>query len=218
MQKLQLDDMGGAAAPQTEMSDQERDRLLLARTRNGDHDAFAELVGHYRGWIFSLTQRLLGNRQDAEEVTQDTFIKALRGLDRFRGDAAFSTWLYRIAINGVRNHYTFWSRQKRGRTASLDAPLENDSPTTLGDLIQAEYDSPYDTVASEDLLERVRRGMDRLPPKHREVLVLRNVHEASYEEIARQLTISVGTVKSRIARARETLRELSFAERSPEYS
>ncbi|MFM9031540.1 MAG: sigma-70 family RNA polymerase sigma factor [Opitutaceae bacterium] len=182
------------------------DRVLVDRFRSGDESAFNEMVARHRDRIYGMVHQLLRNHQDAEEVTQDAFIRAHRGLANFRGDAAFSTWLYQIATNLARNRYWYWWRRKRDRSVSFDAPVGEDNDMTLADIIPAEVDSPDEVTVNEEFVSRISKGMDRLSSGHREILVLRNVKNLSYEEISAILGISVGTVKSRIARARESLR------------
>jgi RNA polymerase sigma-70 factor (ECF subfamily) len=182
------------------------DRLLVDRFKNGDASAFDEMVSRYWDRIFSMVNQLLRNPQDAEEVTQDAFIRAHRGLANFRGESAFSTWLYQIATNLARNRYWYWWRRKRDKSVSFDAPMGPDNDTTLADMIPAEVETPDDITVTREFVARIGKGMDRLGTKHREILVLRNIKNLSYEEIAEVLGISVGTVKSRIARARESLR------------
>ena len=182
------------------------DRILVDRFKSGDQAAFDEMVKRYWTRIYSMVNQLLRNPQDAEEVTQDAFIRAHRGLENFRGDSAFSTWLYQIATNLARNRYWYWWRRKRDKSVSLDAPLGADNETTLADMIPAEVETPGDITVTQEFIARIGRGMERLGPKHREILVLRNVKNLSYEEIADILGVSIGTVKSRIARARESLR------------
>lgn len=182
------------------------DRVLVDRFKNGDESAFNEMVARHRDRIYGMVHQLLRNHQDAEEVTQDAFIRAHRGLANFRGDAAFSTWLYQIATNLARNRYWYWWRRKRDRSVSLDAPVGEDNDLTLADVIPAEVDSPDEVTVNEEFVNRISKGMDKLSGSHREILVLRNVKNLSYEEIGAILGISVGTVKSRIARARESLR------------
>src|SRR5262245_27476984 len=182
------------------------DRLLVDRFKNGDQAAFNEMVTRYWDRIYAMVHQLLRNPQDAEEVTQDAFIRAHRGLVNFRGDSAFSTWLYQIATNLARNRYWYWWRRKRDKSVSFDAPVSNENDTTLADVLPAEVETPEDATVTQEFVGRVAAGMERLGAKHREILVLRNVKNLSYEEIAQILGISVGTVKSRIARARESLR------------
>ena len=182
------------------------DQELVNRFKGGDQSAFDEMVSRYWDRIYGMVNQLLRNSQDAEEVTQDAFIRAHRGLANFRGDSAFSTWLYQIATNLARNRYWYWWRRKRDKSVSFDAPLSSDNATTLADLIPAEVETPDDITVTQEFITRIGQGMERLSAKHREVLTLRNIKNHSYEEIAAILDISVGTVKSRIARARESLR------------
>ena len=183
------------------------DRLLVDRFKQGDPSAFDEMVSRYWDRIYAMVNQLLRNSQDAEEVTQDAFIRAHRGLGNFRGDSAFSTWLYQIATNLARNRYWYWWRRKRDQSVSFDAPLGADNDSTIADLIPAEQETPEDATVTQEFVNRVAECMELLNEKHREILILRNVRNLSYEEIAEILGISVGTVKSRIARARESLRE-----------
>jgi RNA polymerase sigma-70 factor (ECF subfamily) len=134
--------------------------------------------------------------------------RAHRGLANFRGDSAFSTWLYQIATNLARNRYWYWWRRKRDRTVSFDQPVGADNDTPLSEVFVGESESPEDVTVTQELVDRIAVGMEKLSAKHREILILRNVKNLSYEEISGILGISVGTVKSRIARARDSLREL----------
>jgi len=188
------------------------DHLLITRFKNGDAAAFDEMVSRHWNHIYNMVHNLLRNPQDAEEVTQDAFIRAHRGLDTFRGDSAFSTWLHQIATNLARNRYWYWWRRKRDQTASLDQPLNPDTDTPLSEVIAADTDAPDEITVSQEFAAQISVAMERLNAKHREVLILRNIKNLPYEEIAGILRISVGTVKSRIARARESLREKMGAE------
>ncbi len=182
------------------------DRILVDRFKNGDGAAFDEMVSRYWGRIYSMVHQLLRNQQDAEEVTQDAFIRAHRGLANFRGESAFSTWLYQIATNLARNRYWYWWRRKRDKSVSFDAPIGGEGDFTLADVIPAEVETPDDIAVNQELVTRIGQGMGRIGAKHREILILRNVKNLSYEEIAAVLGISIGTVKSRIARARASLK------------
>jgi RNA polymerase sigma-70 factor (ECF subfamily) len=182
------------------------DRVLVDRFKKGDQSAFDEMVTRYWDRIYAMVNQLLRNQQDAEEVTQDAFIRAHRGLVNFRGESAFSTWLYQIATNLARNRYWYWWRRKRDQSVSIDAPINSENSTTLAELIPAEVETPDDIAVTEEFVRRIGTGMDKLTAKHREILILRNVKNLSYEEISAILGISSGTVKSRIARARESLR------------
>jgi len=182
------------------------DRLLVSRFKNGDQTAFDEMVSRYWGRIYAMVNQLLRNTQDAEEVTQDAFIRAHRGLVNFRGDSAFSTWLYRIATNLARNRYWYWWRRKRDKSISIDQPIGAEGDMTLADVLPAQVETPDDITVTQEFVDEIALSMEKLSAKHREVLVLRNIKNMTYEEIAQVLAISVGTVKSRIARARESLR------------
>ncbi len=186
------------------------DRALVDQAKSGDQSAYSELVGRYQKRIFTVSRHILANDQDAEEVTQDAFMRALRGIAGFRGDSTFSTWLYRIAINLARNRLKYNSVRKQHRMISFDAPLNGDDGATVGEALPAEGDSPYGFVVTEEFRDRIRGGMARISSMHREILVLRVVDNFSYEEIAKVLAISVGTVKSRISRARAELRARLF--------
>jgi len=192
------------------------DASLVRRFIAGDESAFTEIVTRYRGKIYGLTLNLLHNAADAEEITQDTFIRAYRGLGRFRGDSSLSTWLYRITLNLARNRYWYFFRRRRHHWVSLERPLRDDSEATFADMVAApDHDPAQETIVSE-FTELVAACMERLDRRHREILTMRNVLDLSYEQIARSLGINVGTVKSRIARARENLRML-LSESHPEF-
>jgi RNA polymerase sigma-70 factor, ECF subfamily len=184
------------------------DKLLLERFRQGDARAFDDIVQRYREPIFRRVFGMLKNHEDAEEVTQDTFLRARRGLDAFRGDAAFSTWLYQIATNLAHNRYWFWWRRGRHAAVSLDAAVSTEADITLAEILPDEDPDPGAKAVTRELVERVEAAMEQLSPAHREILTLRNVRDLSYEEIAALLDLSLGTVKSRIARAREALKQV----------
>jgi RNA polymerase sigma-70 factor (ECF subfamily) len=193
------------------------DQTLVRRFTGGDEGAFVEIMERYRGKIFSVTHGLLRNHADAEEITQDTFIRAHRGLAKFRGDSALSTWLYRIAVNLSRNRYWYFFRRRRQDSLSLDCPLTDESAATFSDLVADAGQDPAQETVTNEFTAIVEQCMARLDTPHREILNLRNVLHRSYEEIAVNLGINVGTVKSRIARARENLR-MRLAESFPEFT
>ncbi|MCH8475474.1 MAG: sigma-70 family RNA polymerase sigma factor [Opitutales bacterium] len=183
------------------------DHKLVERFKKGDQAAFDEMVSRYWDRIYAMVKQLLNNTEDAEEVTQDAFVRAHKGLENFRGDSSFSTWLYQIATNLARNKYWYWWRRKRDKSISFDQPLTSDGEFTLTDVIPSAAQNPNEEAVNQELVDRIAHCMPTLNTKHREILVLRNVQNLSYDEIATVLNISVGTVKSRIARAREALRE-----------
>ncbi|HXA14916.1 MAG TPA: sigma-70 family RNA polymerase sigma factor [Opitutaceae bacterium] len=184
------------------------DAELVKRFHAGDDAAFVEIVTRYRGKMFSIALSLLRNHADAEEITQDTFIRAHRGLARFRGDSSLATWLHRIALNLSRNRYWYFFRRHRQDTRSLDCALSDNSPSTVADLVASDAPSPAREEANREFLGHVTVCMEKLSAQQREILTLRNGLDRSYNDIAQALGISIGTVKSRIARARENLRTL----------
>jgi len=205
------------ATPSTSAQEAIYDAVLVQRFNNGDEAAFVEIMTRYRGKIFSIALGLLRNRADAEEITQDTFIRAHRGLARFRGDSSLATWLHRIAVNLARNRYWYFFRRRRQDSLSLDHAIGDNSDGTFADLIATDSPDPAQESVRGEFAALVSDCMEKLDQKHREILTLRNVLNLPYEEIARTLRINVGTVKSRIARARENLRTL-LAEMCPEFT
>jgi RNA polymerase sigma-70 factor, ECF subfamily len=193
------------------------DVTLIERFHNGDESAFVEIMQRYHGRIFGLANNLLRNTADAEEITQDTFIRAHRGLVNFRGDSSLATWLYRIALNLSRNRYWYFFRRRRQDSISLERSLTDESDATFADLIAAGTQTPVQETVTQEFTDLIALCMEKLDARHREILTMRNILNQPYEEIARALGINVGTVKSRIARARENLRKL-LSEQAPEFS
>ena len=188
--------------PAAEVSDRE----LVARCRAGDEAAFDTLVVRHRERAFNIAYPLLLNYEDATEVAQDAFVKVYRSIGEFRGDCEFTTWLYQIVVNLARNRRRWWMRRGRKMTVSMDCPVE----TTDGEMtaqVAAATDPPDAEVARAEFVRTLEERIARLPTRYREALLLRNVEDMSYEKIAVVLDCSVGTVKSRIARAREALRQ-----------
>jgi RNA polymerase sigma-70 factor (ECF subfamily) len=193
------------------------DASLIARFNSGDEGAFVEIMNRYHAKIFGLSNNLLRNAADAEEIAQDTFIRAHRGLATFRGDSSLATWLYRIALNLSRNRYWYFFRRRRQDSISLERPLSEDSDGTFSDLIAADTHNPVQHTVAQEFTDLISSCMEKLDARHREILTMRNILNLPYDEIARTLGINVGTVKSRIARARENLRKL-LAELAPEFN
>lgn len=188
--------------------DNESDDLNLDRARNGDLDAYNQLVLKYQERIFAKVFSMLRNSQDAEEITQDTFIRAHRALPTFRGNASFSTWIYQIGTNLARNRYWYWRRRKRDESMSLDADLGEDAGATLHDILSDGAQGPGHEAQQNEFVKKVADCMEQLKPEHALILTMRNIQNMSYDDIAEELGLSIGTVKSRINRAREALREL----------
>ena len=172
----------------------------MRRVLEGDVNAFEDLVTEHEKGVYAIAQRMTGNAEDAADMTQETFIKAYNSLSSFRGDSKFSVWLYRIATNVCLD---FLRSRSRKPTVSLSVEDDDGEETQMD--IADESQSP------EQLLERgltrdaVRRGLKSLSPEYRQILLLREIQGLSYEEIAEALVLEVGTVKSRIFRARKRL-------------
>jgi RNA polymerase sigma-70 factor (ECF subfamily) len=193
------------------------DMQLVHRYVHGDESAFAEIVHRYRLKILAVAQGLLHNQADAEEIAQDTFVRAHLNLSRFRGDSSLATWLHRIALNLARNRYWYFFRRRRHATVSLDCPIGSDGDATVADLLCADSPDPARESSRGEFAVLVADCLQKLDTEHRRVLTLRVLQELSYDEIAVELGINPGTVKSRIARARERLRSL-LAESCPEFA
>ena len=197
--------------------DAEYDRGLVSRFISGDESAFVEITERYREKTFSIAVALIRNAADAEEIVQDTFLRVYRGLHNFRGDSSLATWLHRITVNLARNRYWYFHRRARHATISLDAPLGAETNATLGELLSSEARTPASEMATVEFSALVTVCMQKLHSAHREILVLRNILNQSYKDIAAALGIQQGTVKSRIARARGLLKAL-LAQACPEFS
>jgi RNA polymerase sigma-70 factor (ECF subfamily) len=172
-------------------------------------------MGRHTAKIFMVVLRILRNHADTEEITQDTFVRAHRGLAKFRGDSSLATWLYRIAVNLARNRYWYYVRRRRPDSISLETPRGEDGRLTFSDLIADRGHDPVQETIANEFSSSIAACMARLDTPHREILMLCNVLHHSYDEISATLGIKVGTVKSRIARARSNLRDL-LAETCPE--
>lgn len=183
------------------MTASDTDQQLVQRAQRGDLRAFDLLVLKYQGRIGALVSRYVNDPGDVEDVTQEAFIKAYRALDKFRGDSAFYTWLYRIASNAAKNHLV-----AKGRRPGADATIEDAEGFEQAGLI-SESSTPEAVLMSEELAQVVAEAMEALPEELRAALTLREFEGLSYDDIAAVLDCPVGTVRSRIFRARESIDE-----------
>lgn len=176
----------------------DRDAFLVERCRAGDEEACEALVRQYQERVFALISRMTGDPDRVEDIAQEVFLKAFRSLKSFRGGSRFYTWLYRITVNTVLNTMRSQGRQQE---TSLDA---------LGGLeVQADADmEPAEVTARLELARRVREAIDQLEEPYRVIIYLRELEDLSYEEIAEVVELPVGTVKSRLFRARQHLKGL----------
>lgn len=166
----------------------------VARAKQGDADAFAQLVQTYETSVYRLALRMCGNAHDAEEVAQEAFVAAWKGLPAFRGESKFSSWLYQLTTNAAIN---FLRKEKRHRAA---VPLEDET-----ELVAEE--TPQQAAEAAELQQALQQALDALTPEHRQIFLLRQMRQLSYEEIGRLLGLEIGTVKSRLNRAKKQLRQ-----------
>jgi RNA polymerase sigma-70 factor, ECF subfamily len=174
------------------------DADLVSRARAGDRRAFDVLVRRYAPRVFGLVLKWVHDRDQAEEIAQDAFVRAWKGLDRFEGGEEFRAWVFRIAVNAAAD-------ELRARKRHRPVPLEDVSEAELGSVTDPD---PAEAIDAQRLGRRLENALDRLSPEYRAVLLLRAREELSYEEIASTLRIPAGTVMSRLARARRQLRSL----------
>lgn len=185
------------------MSDREADQILVEQAQRGDKRAFELLVAKYQRKIFRLLSRLIRDSAEIEDVAQEAFIKAYRALPNFRGESAFYTWLYRIAINTAKNYLV-----AQGRRAPTTTETEIDEAENFdeGDQLR-DVNTPDSMLLSKQVGEAVNRAIEKLPEDLRTAIVLRELEGLSYEEIAETMNCPIGTVRSRIFRAREAIAE-----------
>lgn len=185
------------------------DEELVLRSKNGDIDAFEELVSRYDRKIYSIAYRLIGNRDDANDIAQEAFLKAYQGIKNFRGEASFQTWLSRITTNVCRDELRRRSRKPVDR---LDENIVLEEGE-VAKQVAAKEPGPAELYEQKELSVRIQKLIDTLAPDFRLALVLRDIEGYSYDEIAQYLDCSLGTVKSRISRARNYLKEKLIIER-----
>jgi RNA polymerase sigma-70 factor (ECF subfamily) len=178
---------------------------FIERLKLGEAAAFNTLVNERSGEIFGLLYRLTENSEEARDLTQETFLRAFQSIGSFRGEADLRTWIYRIAINQARNRWRWWRRRRRDSTVSLDSSDGQTNQPLISKLVEGSNNPEQETLAHER--ERVlRAALKNLGRAYRETVILRDIEGFSYEEIAEMLEISIGTVKSRLARGRQELR------------
>jgi RNA polymerase sigma-70 factor, ECF subfamily len=167
---------------------------------------FDELFDRYSSMVFGLAFQILGDREDALDVSQEVFLTIYRKLDSFRGESSLKTWIYCIAVHRASNRFRWWNRLRRRGTISLEELLDKGSERDLCNNTNSGFQSPEDALLLEEERAELQRLLLSLPYQQRIALILRDIEGLSYEEIAESLKISLGTVKSRIARGREILK------------
>ena len=183
------------------MTERDVDAELVARVQKGDKRAFDLLVIKYQRKIMRLLSRMIRDPAEVEDVAQEAFIKAYRALPQFRGDSAFYTWLYRIAVNTARN----WQAAQGRRPSSPDTVQTEEGETFSQIDNLSDISTPESQLASRQIVETVNAAMQALPEELRTAIVLREIEGMSYEDIAQTMDCPIGTVRSRIFRAREAI-------------
>lgn len=178
---------------------------FVEKLKSGDAKAFDLLVTRYAGDIFAVLYRITEDVDEANDLTQETFLRALKAIEKFRGEADLKTWLTRIAINESRNRFRWWKRRKREKTFSLDASA-GDSEMSIHETMPGKTASPEENILRMERGKVLSKALNDLPQIYREAIVLCDIEGFSYGEIASALGTTMGTVKSRIARGREELR------------
>lgn len=182
---------------------------FLERLKAGDAEAFDAFCVRYTADVYAFLIRLTEDAEEARDLTQETFLRALKAVKNFRGDADLKTWLFRIAINESRNRFRWWKRRKSNLTISLDAQNPA-TETPLSEMIPSAEADPETLALQREREKALREALRELPENFREAVILRDIEGFAYEEIAAMLETNVGTIKSRIARGREELRKKLF--------
>jgi RNA polymerase sigma-70 factor (ECF subfamily) len=198
------------AEPRAAVSD-ELEAALIARAQRGDRRAFEQLVERHAPQIWRVVWRILRQTEDAEDVVQEVFLTAWQGLPGFRGEAKLSTWLHQIAVSRALNHADRAAEKLRRASTSMDrtvrAEADGEAGRSLAERLAAASPSPFQALSARERLAKLKECLERLPASWRAALALREGETLPYEEIARVLGIALGTVRSRLARARTNLKE-----------
>lgn len=180
------------------------DREIINQVLQGNTQLFALLVEKYQKSIFNYVFRLVRQKQEAEDLAQETFVKAFFALSKYDNSYQFSTWIFRIALNLCRDHF----RKKKGPLFSLHEPIGDDENSELADMIEQQaFLDPDGEVLNQELRTKLEKAIDQLPFKFKQVVILRHLENLSYEEIAQVTGLPIGTVKTYLHRARKTLRK-----------
>ncbi len=184
------------------MSDSNRDNLLIEQCLKGQQGSFSELIDKYKKLVFNLAYRMTNNLDDAEDISQEVFIRVYKSLYNFNPNYKFSTWLYQMTLNLCRDRF----RKGKISSVSLDAPLNKDDQKDLSSLISDNENDPEEIFIEVEQTNFINDLITSLPFKYREVIILRHLKDLSYDEMSKILNISLGSVKSRLFRARELLK------------
>jgi len=180
---------------------------VVAELKAGSEEAYAWLIGEFHQPIYSLVYRIVGDPADAADTTQEVFLKVFRGMKHFHGGSSLKTWIYRIALHEASNRRRWWFRHKAKETSMEAGENETNASAAVCHALVDPGESPFDFVLHEELRERVEQELSNVPEPYRTTVILRDLEEMSYEEIAEIMEVSLGTVKSRITRGRDALRK-----------
>jgi len=182
---------------------------IVAELKAGSEEAYAWLIGEFQRPVYGLVYRVVSDPADAADTTQEVFLKVFRGMKHFHGESGLKTWIYRIALHEAANRKRWWFRHKARETSIEPAQSENmaSRDEEMQNALTDHHNSPFDNVAHREVQKRVDAELRRVPEPYRTTLILRDLEEMSYEEIAEVLQISLGTVKSRLTRGRQALKD-----------
>jgi RNA polymerase sigma-70 factor (ECF subfamily) len=185
----------------------QEEAAIVAELKAGSEMAYAWLIGEFQQPVYGLIYRIVNDPSDAADTTQEVFLKVFRGMKHFQGESSLKTWIYRIALHEAANRKRWWFRHKARETSIEPAEPELPGDHALESALADPGESPFENVAHREVQRRVEEELAKLPEPYRTTLILRDLEEMSYEEIAEVLEISLGTVKSRLTRGREALRQ-----------
>jgi RNA polymerase sigma-70 factor (ECF subfamily) len=203
---ITVGDLASAIGARTEES------AVIAELKAGSEEAYSWLIGQFHQPIYSLIYRIVNDPSDAADTTQDVFLKVFRGMKHFHGESSLKTWIYRIALHEAANRRRWWFRHKAQETslepvATGDCEFSGSRSPSAEDRLVDPGESPFEQFAHAEVRAAVEQSLQQVPEPYRTALILRDLEEMSYDEIAEVLAISLGTVKSRITRGRDTLRK-----------
>jgi RNA polymerase sigma-70 factor (ECF subfamily) len=194
-----LADLAGALGYRAE------EASIVAELKAESEDAYAWLISKYHQPVYSLVHRIVNDAADAADTTQEVFLKVFRGMKRFNGQSSLKTWIYRIAIHEASNRKRWWCRHK-SRDVTLE-PAQREGSVGLKQVLVDRHESPFEVAAHEEVRAKVEAELRQVPEPYRTTVILRDIEDLSYEEIAEVMQVSLGTVKSRLVRGREALKK-----------
>jgi len=185
-----------------------QEAAIVAELKAGSEEAYVWLIGEFHQPVYSLVYRIVADSADAADTTQEVFLKVFRGMGHFHGESSLKTWIYRIAIHEASNRRRWWFRHKAHETPMEAMTSSNEEGgLAIKDTLVDEGQSPFENAAHEEVRARVEEELRKVPEPYRTTIVLRDLEEMSYEEISEIMNVTLGTVKSRLTRGREALRQ-----------